>query len=336
LAREAGARPETLEHRFDDPDLFDSGAVSVAAADDDEILETGFDIRLPTDEVSLDNAFVAEAAPLVSNKTQETLLFEPKEPAPASDGSSESFFPEQDEDPVEKTVIHRREDIPSTPVASEVFSDGLTGEIFVAPTPPGPLHEEPADDVFALSDDGASRLAEPSADATEARVPSEPQSQSPRAFKVASFRKRLLAMLIDAVPIGGAFMLMMLIYDKRLEASRAPLVPHSLDDLSRIYWGLEGGVWLVLLVVAAVTVLYQTFCLAFMRATVGDLVLGMRWVTVTGRAPSPLRAGLRAFALLPSWLLAGVGVYSLLISRTRRTLYDIVSGCYLVDRQDTL
>ncbi|MCC6806490.1 MAG: RDD family protein [Deltaproteobacteria bacterium] len=144
--------------------------------------------------------------------------------------------------------------------------------------------------------------------------------------------RRLAAGLVDAMPLAGSLMLMMLLFEHDLEVGRAPLVPTSLHELARVFLSLGMRGWIVLAVVCAVSVVYHSFCIAYMRATVGDLLFGIRWLTQQGDPPRLGRAVTRAVLAVPSWLLAMAGVWYVLLSRTRRTLYDTLSGCYPVLR----
>ncbi len=144
--------------------------------------------------------------------------------------------------------------------------------------------------------------------------------------------RRLAAGVVDALPLGGALMLMLLIFERDLDAGHAPMVPTSLHDLARIFLSLGKHAWIILAGVCLVSVLYHAFSVAFMRATVGDLLFGIRWLTKRGEPPRLGRAATRAVLQLPSWLFAMFGVWFVLLTRTRRTLYDVLSGCYPVSR----
>jgi uncharacterized RDD family membrane protein YckC len=144
--------------------------------------------------------------------------------------------------------------------------------------------------------------------------------------------RRIGAGIVDALPIAGALMLMLLAFERDLEAGGAPLVPGSLHELARMLISLGTRGWIVLAVVCTVAVVYHSFCLAYMRATVGDMIFGIRWLTKKGDPPRLARAVTRAVLAVPSWLLAMFGVWFVLLSRSRRTLYDTLTGCYPVLR----
>jgi uncharacterized RDD family membrane protein YckC len=191
-----------------------------------------------------------------------------------------------------------------------------------------------------LTFEPAERSAEPAepAEHMAAERAAAPDDQASTALEpivhatLAPSWRRLCAGIVDALPLGGALMLMLLLFERDLEAGGAPLVPSSLPELALMFISLGSRGWVILAVVCVVSVVYHSFCLAYMRATVGDMLFGIRWLTLKGDPPRLGRAAIRAVLAIPSWLLAMAGVWYVLLSRTRRTLYDTLTGCYPVLR----
>lgn len=256
---------------------------------------------------------------------------------PVFDLAQDASFALAEHDTIETPALPPRE-----PVISQLPVGNLAAANLAALD-----SEEPMSEPTALAEP---LLGDVASDAGETRTPplppftdvasSEPvagesvvaaQAQIIHATLAPTWR-RLAAMAIDALPLGGALMLMLLLFERDLEAGGAPLVPTSLHQLARVFLSLGAHAWVILAVLVAVSVVYHTFSLAFMRATVGDMLLGIRWLTLEGNSPRLGRALTRAVLAVPSWLLAMFGVWYVLLSRTRRTLYDTLTGCYPVLR----
>lgn len=178
--------------------------------------------------------------------------------------------------------------------------------------------------------DGPSEFSVPDTSAMVVRE-EVPDTSTVRAALAPGWR-RLAAGAVDALPLGGALMLMLLFFEHDLDAGGAPMIPSNLHELARMFVSLGAHAWIILAAVCAVSVLYHSFSVAYMRATVGDLLFGIRWVTPSGEAPRLGRALARAVLQVPSWLIAMCGVWSVFFTRTKRTLYDVVTGCYPVLR----
>lgn len=175
----------------------------------------------------------------------------------------------------------------------------------------------------------------------QAPVPETPRPQAPRAVVVeavaanvdavvAPLSRRIASLAIDLLPVAGALMLILLALEGRLEKGGAPLMPTTMHGLGRMYWSLGAMVWLVLSVLVVVPLVYHTLSLHYMGGSVGDLLFGIRWITKSGSRPSIVRSLVRALVAIPSWTLALTGVLLALLTRSRRTFYDIVTGCYPV------
>lgn len=296
--------PRTLESHFDDPALFDDP-----------------DMGLPLTRSPEPSLSSAQAPTFDPDPTPEPA----PEPAPSPS-------------PVEQisTQPNPTFSLPAQKEPEPSFGESLSAPLLnVRSAGPVPVAEpmpdnDPLFDMKALQQEIQPPPIETSS--AQSAVTKHDTTIPNRSFTVAPLWRRGLATAIDALPIAGAGMLCLLAFDKKLEAGGAPLVPQSLHDLANMYWSLGTSTLVISAVILLAVVLYQTFCLGFMHATVGDLLLGLRWVTRDGAPPKPLRAFVRTLLLIPSWLFAGVGVWIFLLTRTRRAFYDIASGCYLVLR----
>lgn len=89
------------------------------------------------------------------------------------------------------------------------------------------------------------------------------------------------------------------------------------------------------LVAASLLVLLQiAWPLVFRRGTPGKRALGIALVDAGGAAPSAPRRLLWAVCRVPSWLLAGVGVWWAIIDPQRRTLHDRAAGLWAIEVQE--
>jgi uncharacterized RDD family membrane protein YckC len=196
------------------------------------------------------------------------------------------------------------------------------------------MQEQVPDTSHAMQEqvpDTSHAMQEPVPDTSHAMQEPVPDTSTVQASLPPGWR-RLAAGAVDALPLCGALMLMLLFFERDLDVGGAPLIPTNLHELGRMFTSLGTHGLVILAAVSCVSVLYHAFSLAFMRATVGDLLFGIRWVTLSGEAPSLGRSLMRALLQLPSWLLAMCGVWFVFFTRTKRTLYDVLTGCYPILR----
>jgi uncharacterized RDD family membrane protein YckC len=81
---------------------------------------------------------------------------------------------------------------------------------------------------------------------------------------------------------------------------------------------------------AGMTGLYQLYFAGISGQTPGMRLVGIRLISVKGRAPGPGRGMLRLLALAPSVLLAGLGWVWALFDREHRALHDHLAGTYVI------
>jgi len=142
--------------------------------------------------------------------------------------------------------------------------------------------------------------------------------------------RRAFAAAIDGIPTLGVAALVLIFFEKSLSRAKVALLPRSLDELRIWFWTLGPHLLWVLAVVILATILYHTLSLVYMQATAGDLLFGIRWITSRGERPQWGRALARSLLIIPSYILCFSGALFFLLVRSKRPLYDVVSGLYPV------
>lgn len=182
--------------------------------------------------------------------------------------------------------------------------------------------------VFATSDASLSEASAPSASVASAAVAGEIAHA-----QLAPLWQRALAAIVDLLPIAGVTALTLIALEPVLERAHVPLLPRSVDELARFWWALGPKMIFVAVAIFGTALLYHTLSFVLMQGTVGDLIFGIVWITKKGRRPGLFRALWRGLCLVVSVALFGGGLWFALLTRSKRTFYDVMSGLYPVKRK---
>lgn len=157
------------------------------------------------------------------------------------------------------------------------------------------------------------------------------QSSVPQ-FRAATLGQRLLAGLIDAVPILSLTSTVawgIIVSDPSpVEMPPWNLVDQIADYIVQRPWRAFGclvalcGVWL------------GWGCL-FKGATPGRRAMGLRWIDASGLSPSLKRVFLSMLLSIPLTLLGGLSFWWAWVDRERRSLSERLSGIWLISRVET-
>ena len=147
-------------------------------------------------------------------------------------------------------------------------------------------------------------------------------------YRAATFRRRLLADLLDAGLLTGA---VVMLWRWGLIAEPLPPLRGDLLDGAADFVAEDR----VLLLPAAVAVLfiglaYGALTRAAFGGTLGERVLGLRLLDPAGAPAGPIRAGLHGVATLLALLPVGLGYMWAVLDRDRRTFADHLTGTRLV------
>ncbi len=187
------------------------------------------------------------------------------------------------------------------------------------------LHDEPLQALEAPASEDAAANA-------SAALPNAPVPEIERA-ELAPLWQRGLAGLVDLIPVAGATALALVALEPTLSRAHLPLLPHSLDELARMWWALNWKVAIIIGAMIGSAFIYQLLTFVYMQGTVGDFLFGIVWITRRGRRPGLVRALWRASWFIISFVVCGAGYWFALLTHTRRPLYDWVSGVYPVKRR---
>ena len=150
--------------------------------------------------------------------------------------------------------------------------------------------------------------------------------------RLAPLWQRGLAAVIDLLPVAGVTALTLVALEPVLERAHVPLLPRSIDEFARFWWALGPKMFFVVAAVFGTALVYHAVSFVVMQGTVGDLLFGIVWITKRGRKPGLFRALWRGLCLVVSVALFGGGFWFALLTRSKRTFYDVVSGVYPVKR----
>lgn len=156
---------------------------------------------------------------------------------------------------------------------------------------------------------------------------SAPQVTRRWRYRAASFRRRLVADLLDALLIGSAGVVL---WRTGLVAEPLPAGPGDLLD--RTADTLAADLPLLMPAVVAVLVvalLYGALTRAFFAGTLGERALGLRLLDPAGAPAGPTRAALHGLAQLIGLAALGLGYTWALVDTERRTLAEHLTGARL-------
>lgn len=146
-------------------------------------------------------------------------------------------------------------------------------------------------------------------------------------YRAATFRRRLVADLLDALLIASAGVVL---WRTGLVAEPLPDGPGDLLDRAADTLALD----LPLLMPAAVAIVvvalvYGALTRAVLGGTLGERALGLRLLDPSGAPAGPTRAALHGLAQLAGLLMLGLGYTWALVDSERRTLAEHLTGARL-------
>ncbi len=185
------------------------------------------------------------------------------------------------------------------------------GAISIEPEAKQPGHEPSAPAWTGAEWSGIKLDAHPEAEVTPREA--SPECKGAATLKLASVSRRLLAIVVDASLVAGAFLLLAI-----LVASRMAEVPGM--------HAMEIGTSVALLLGGA---LYMALFSAFARTTPGMWYARLRLCTFEGTAPTRAQRNARMVALLLSALPMGLGLAWAIFDEDHLAWHDRLSHTYL-------
>jgi uncharacterized RDD family membrane protein YckC len=196
--------------------------------------------------------------------------------------------------------------------------------------PPSPLEETRAffETPLARSQPGASNIMPlPAIEDTLRKGEAKPFGETQVSLRLASGKRRLLALLLDAVVVLSMVVVPGLLGLFGDAVSTADWLDP--DDVTILL--MQGKLTIPLIALVLLMVLFSAVSHGLMGRSLGKLICGLEVVRKkTGARAGFARATVRAFLSLLSLLLGGAGYLWLIVDRRARTFHDYLTGTVVI------